>query len=682
MRRGGSNPVDTTMGNVYVQADLEGIIDSLTDFKSEALTPVFEAIDNSIRAIQDREKAAGKKIKGEITVRIIRESTVQQDLSKNTDGKKIISFEIVDNGIGFDKKNFKSFETPFTTTDKSNGRKGIGRMFWLKAFDKVEINSVYSEKDRKKQRRFEFSKKYGIVPKDTDLDVNAPQQTEIKLIGFNERYRKKQSAFKRSRTIAERILEYFISYFILETAPSIKVIDSDREISINNLYSEIAKNVVKRDLKIGRTHFNIVHTKLSPDFNKEHKLIFCGHNREVSGLNIETHLGKSPFVDPDHPENEFFYNGYISGKYLDQNVDATRTSFLIPDNEKDNLSGILETITMNKIRESSINSSKEFLYEFITKLDEIKHNNVNNYLSKNPALLNIPEYCPGIYNEIDADSPPEKIHAVLYKHKGIAELEIQKDVEKLLQTQFNSRKEMAEEYDRLLRDIRNFDKYDIVKFLLWRKLIIKLLQNKLKSDSLGEYEKEAVFHDIIFPRYTHSDKILFEDQNLWIFDELLNYHKFAASEPKLSTISDATSDERPDIICCQMDDDAKSKAVSIFEFKKPQRPNFDEDPIKQLKRYILDIKGMKIKTYDGRDFNVDPDSTIFYCYAICDINQKIIDNVTTDGFQLIRGGLGYYRYIDPIRAHMYVVSFDKLMSDVTKRHKIFFEKLGIVEPAE
>lgn len=682
MRRRGNNLVDTTMGDVYVQADLEGIIDSLTDFKSEALTPVFEAIDNSIRAIQDREKAAGKKIKGEIIVRIIRDSTVQQDLNQNTDGKKIIGFEIVDNGIGFDKKNFKSFETPFATTDKSSGRKGIGRMFWLKAFDKVEINSVYSEKDQKKQRHFEFSKKYGIVPKDANFDVNTPQQTVIKLIGFSERYRKKQSAFKRSRTIAERILEYFISYFILETAPSIKVIDSDREISINNLYSEIAKNVVKSDLKIGRTNFKIVHTKLSPDFNKEHKLIFCGHNREVSELNIETHLGKSPFVDPDYPENEFFYNGYISGKYLDQNVDGSRTSFLIPDNEKDNLSGILDTITMSKIRESSINSSKEFLHEFITKLDEIKHDNVNNYLSKNPALLNIPEYCPGIYNEIDADSPPEKIHAVLYKHKGLAELEIQKDVEKLLQTQFNSRKEMTEEYDRLLVQINNFDKYDIVKFLLWRKLIIKLIQNKLKLNFKDEYEKEAVIHDIIFPRYTQSNKILFEDKNLWIFDELLNYHKFAASEPIIRTISNSNSDERPDIICCEMDEDANSKSVSIFEFKKPQRPNFDEDPIKQINRYIIDIKGMKIKTYDGRDFNVEKDSTVFYCYAICDINQKIKDYAQINGFQLIKGGMGYHRYIDQIPAHTYIVSFDKLISDVNKRHKIFFDKLGIVEPAE
>jgi len=514
--------VDTAMGDVFVSADLEGIIDSLSDFKSEALTPIFEAIDNSIHAIEERKISPNE---GEITIRIIRDPTAQENLNQTTQGRKIISFEIVDNGIGFDKGNYKSFEIPFTTAKKARGGKGIGRMFWLKAFDKVEVNSIYSANGQKKQRYFEFTKRYGIVPKNTDSTINLDgklQQTTIKLIGFNERYRKKQSAYKKSTTIAERILEYFISYFILGTAPSIKVVDSDRVILINDLYSQIAQNVVKSEIKINGVPFQIVHTKLSSDFNKEHKLIFCGHNREVEGYNIESQLGSSPFIDMDHPENEFFYNGYVSSKYLDQNVDTSRTSFSIPDNEKENLSGFLGTTTMSKIKESVVNASKEFLHDYIIKLEEVKHNNVNNYLSKNPALLNIPQYCPDLYKEIDADSPPEKIHAVLYKHKGLAELEIQKKAEKLLQTQFDSRQEMQKEYDKLLLDIKNFDKYDIVKFLLWRKLTIKLLQNKLKITPQGEYEKEAILHDIIFPRYTESNKILFEDQNLWIFDELLN----------------------------------------------------------------------------------------------------------------------------------------------------------------
>ena len=40
----------------------------------------------------------------------------------------------------------------------------------------------------------------------------------------------------------------------------------------------------------------------------------------------------------------------------------------------------------------------------------------------------------------------------------------------------------------------------------------------------------------------------------------------------------------------------KLRAVSIIEFKKPQRPNFDKDPIGQMYDIIRDIKDSKIRT--------------------------------------------------------------------------------------
>jgi hypothetical protein len=39
-------------------------------------------------------------------------------------------------------------------------------------------------------------------------------------------------------------------------------------------------------------------------------------------------------------------------------------------------------------------------------------------------------------------------------------------------------------------------------------------------------------------------------------------------------------------------------------------------------------------------------------------------------------------YIDNINAHMYIISFEKLLSDAIKRNKIFFDKLGIAEPTK
>jgi hypothetical protein len=44
------------MAGIFLQTDLEGKINNLSHFKQEALLPVFEAIVNSIDAIEDLQR--------------------------------------------------------------------------------------------------------------------------------------------------------------------------------------------------------------------------------------------------------------------------------------------------------------------------------------------------------------------------------------------------------------------------------------------------------------------------------------------------------------------------------------------------------------------------------------------------------------------------------------------------
>ena len=85
------------MSNTFLKTDLEGKINNLSHFKTEALFPVFEAIVNSIHAIEERNSSK----RGEITVRIIRERSVQASFDENPGDKKEVSviknFEIEDN---------------------------------------------------------------------------------------------------------------------------------------------------------------------------------------------------------------------------------------------------------------------------------------------------------------------------------------------------------------------------------------------------------------------------------------------------------------------------------------------------------------------------------------------------------------------------------------------------------
>ena len=54
----------------YLKTNLEGKVRNLPHFKSEALLPVFEAVVNSIQAIEECDNSAD----GEIEVRVIREA--------------------------------------------------------------------------------------------------------------------------------------------------------------------------------------------------------------------------------------------------------------------------------------------------------------------------------------------------------------------------------------------------------------------------------------------------------------------------------------------------------------------------------------------------------------------------------------------------------------------------------
>ena len=64
------------MAGITIETDLEGKINNISSFKKEALLPLFEAIINSVHAIEDREDLE----KGTIKVNIIRADDIETSL--------------------------------------------------------------------------------------------------------------------------------------------------------------------------------------------------------------------------------------------------------------------------------------------------------------------------------------------------------------------------------------------------------------------------------------------------------------------------------------------------------------------------------------------------------------------------------------------------------------------------
>ena len=104
----------------YLKTNLEGKVRNLPHFKSEALLPLFEAVVNSIQAIEER----GNLSSGEIEVRVVRE---EQGTLGDLDESGITGFSVTDNGIGFNQLNYESFETSDSIHKQALGGKGVGR---------------------------------------------------------------------------------------------------------------------------------------------------------------------------------------------------------------------------------------------------------------------------------------------------------------------------------------------------------------------------------------------------------------------------------------------------------------------------------------------------------------------------------------------------------------------------
>lgn len=193
---------------------------------SNALLPLYEAVSNSIHAIEDANLSPDE---GRIHVEIIRGGQTRMTF---TDREKrpgpeargeITGFRVTDNGVGFNDANLQSFLTLDSEYKIERGGRGVGRLLWLKAFDRADIESVYvADNGRLKRRQFGFDARSGVSTPQTEDAVGAECQTSILLSHFAKRYR--EASPKTGKIIAKSLFEHCLWYFIRPAgAPQIRL---------------------------------------------------------------------------------------------------------------------------------------------------------------------------------------------------------------------------------------------------------------------------------------------------------------------------------------------------------------------------------------------------------------------------------------------------------------------------
>ncbi len=666
--------------NTDMTIDLKGKINNMPDFYNTAFLPVFEAVVNSIQSIEDSQN----KERGEIIVRIKRKESEQQqeiteDGSIKYSEKEILGFEIEDNGMGFTSENFASFNKSDSTYKLSKGCKGIGRFSWLKAFDKVNVSSIYQQGENKRLKSFSFSLDGVKDEKDVGIAQNIPLKTTISLDGFKTKYRESPSAFKTTAKIAQRILEHCLLYFILETPITIKIEDQGEITDLLELYNNEYKTTLKcKGFELMGEKFKTYHLKLPSTRQTNNNLVYCANNREVVSVNIGKKIGSNSAFREENDGGKFVYTVYVCGEYLDKGVDPSRLEFLIPASGQ---STVFHPITISDIEKEIIKQIKDELSPYIRKIEEKKNLLITNYVSTiAPQFRCIAKYGRSqLLDEITADSSEEEILEAFCKVKANLETDIRERTKDLLKTQPNSFSSMSDKIKECSDQLSDMQKDMIADYVLRRKYIIELFDKKLQSAN-DKYQKEEILHDIIFPRNKTSDDILYENHNLWLIDDRLSFHEILRSDICLNKDSTSESNDRPDLfIMHEVDPDtAISRYISIIELKRPGRDGISSSEINdQLLDYVRQIRNNSFKSASGRLIRAEA-STRFYVYYICDISESIKSQITDFlDFVQLPGELGYYKYYNNLGVHANFIDYNKIVGDAKKRNFAFFKELGI-----
>lgn len=677
-----------------MKVDLKGRINNIPLSPSDGLLPLFEAVVNSIQAIEDRQNA-GEDVNGEIIVTIHRsEKYGQQELESGIRSlPPIIGFSIKDNGIGFNQINFDSFNTSDSTYKHERGGKGVGHFSWAKVFDITHIRSVFVQDGKHLLREFDFTINNSDeqVHSEKLSEVDDDIYTIVHLDGFKEEYRIDTKSYKRGKTIAIKILNHCLSYYITKSVPKIIVCDSDylssgdetdTTIDLNTLYkSEIEKNIFSETINIGHHKFQLLHLKHYKAIDETHHISYCGNKRVVLEENIPKFFWGNNLISDEF--GKFVYILYVSSPYLDNAVDQSRTQFTIPRKNSLNEYNVRclpeGDPSFDQIQSSLSSAIERYLAEYLKYIIDEKKKLVERYLTNiNPAHRHTYLSCEDeILSEISLGMSDEKIAKVIYKYKGIAEHKILEKTRQILNSREQEKIDLQTDVESTIEKLEDVQKTGLAEYVVYRYKLLQLLQKKLELNNDGKYVLESEIHDIIFPRKTDSRSLGNRDHNLWVLDDRLSFHTYATSDLELKKISDSDSDKRPDVLIFTEGYENTVNSVTIVEFKRPSRD--DKDILDQIFEYMDHLQNRKIKTSSGRTINTT-NQTIYYCYAICDFNASdsaICKLVKRGDFKELVGGLGYYTYNNNYNAHIEILSYDQLLPDAKKRNQIWFEKLGL-----
>ncbi|WP_417811645.1 hypothetical protein [Thalassospira alkalitolerans] len=667
------------MSNVNVKRLVENIRSGTNIY-----TPLVELVVNAIQAIEQKEIDTGL-----VEISVLRSE--QKDLIDRT--AEVNGFVVKDNGIGFTQSNRDSFDTLYTTQKVADGGKGFGRFTCLKYFDNVKVSSTFSEDGKNYDRSFKMGLDTEIILDETcgaSRFLNSGSVVEIssiKSVKFPEK-----NIELIGRGIFERLLPYFVDKE--RRCPSVVIFDSkdpSRKISLNNYLRTQDSQIA--ELKVKNRQFDFLENEMTRSFqvrifkfyspkSAKSKISLVAHRREVTSNPLQTYIPEfeEEFFEPNAASGpssgrNFIIKAYVYGDYLNENVTLERGEFRFQAD-----SDLLNSISQSQIEQKAAEIAKTAMGFEISERSRRKEARIEEYVaSQAPWHRTLAKEAD--FSTLSMKPSNQDIEIYLQKKKYENEIATRAQVNALLES--DNPDELSQKIAQVVESISDSSKNDLAHYVSLRRCVLDLFSKSLEIGTDGKHRSEGDVHDIIMSRRKDSDQIDYDDHNLWILDERLNFSTYISSDKPLNM----DRGDRTDITIFNKriafrGENEDSNPITIFEFKKPQRDDFanpssNEDPIQQIVRYVNQIKDGKFKTPKGRGIHVSK-TTPFYGYVVCDLGKKVSDWLEREkDFTPMPDGLGWFRWFGNINLYMEVISWEKLLRDAEMRNKIFFSKLGI-----
>jgi hypothetical protein len=609
-----------------------------------------------------------------------------------------IDILVADDGIGLDADRYAAFCEIDTDFKKSKGGKGVGRLFWLDAFDQIDVDSTYNLGSGTATRAFAFvlNNTEQVVPifEDQVVSPRDDRGTRVRFRGI--RTKEYADPFpKRADTFLRYFSAHFIADFLMGGGPTI-VLDVDGDAveypkAVSDLVVGKKMETTTVSEEFGELHIVgfICRPEASTGLEGLHQLHLLANGRTVETRKVDNLLGIES-LERDG-EKDLAFHGCVSGEYLDLRVNEGRTAFNLTERTLKQIS----RLCMEAVRD-------RMLPDQVRKFVEKRRKRYESFVERYPTfgfddddtqLGRVPLHA----------ATPEEFASYLVKFQIRRDEERQDTLQKLIDAldgdgEFSFQESIVE----AARGIQASEQLALAQHVVRRKLALELLEKlitriRARENASDDFHLERTLHSFICPMNFRGDdptRLEGRAHELWIVDERLAFTRAFSSDKRLDDILvEAGSADRPDLLLWDLahglgstdpdhpdavDMSEPLRTVMVVEFKKPGRRTYNgaKDQIEQqITRYLAQLQGGEIESFGRSRVRIAKDC-VFHCYVVADIVGDLV--LQLSGWDTTSNGQGRIRQLKgEYRGQIEVVQWQDLVNDAWMRNRATIHAAGL-----